>query len=397
MLDLRYHSLQGHPEHLIEGSVLIALASGSVARLSATGSGASRARLLLSSRPRAGRDPDATGLGAAIVGADGVSSPSESQVNLHKRDHDMHQRMQTARELNHRWRTERRWEGIERDYSAGDVVRLRGSLHIESTLAPRGGEALAAAQLTSDIDERDRPFLTGERTPEGFFRIVGGLEVAIDRGRSYAPYADLIWCETSVPDLGDARRFAEAIHDRYPGKLLAYNCSPSFNWRARLDDATIARFQRELGAMGYKFQFITLAGFHVLNLAMFDLARAYRDGGMAAFAAGPGGGARARGQPRAITRSSTSASSAPATSTRWPRQSPPARPRRPHSTVPRSRSSSSGPVPDAARPIPSGRVSCPRPEAIDIPCSTLTPECRHPQSMSKGLQHENQSGRASGR
>jgi isocitrate lyase len=371
----------------------------------------------------------------------------------------MHQRLQAARELSQRWRTDRRWAGIKRDYAAGDVVRLRGSLHIESTLARQGAEkfwrllhtepyvhalgavtgnqalqmvegglkaiylsgwqvaadanlagqmypdqslypcnsapallrsinnafrradqiqhaegcsdrdyfapivadaeagfggplnafeltkalieagaagvhfedqlssekkcghmggkvlvptaqhirtlnaarlaadvmdvptilvartdADSARLLTSDVDERDRPFLTGERTPEGFFGIAGGLDVAIDRGRSYAPYADLIWCETSVPDLEDARRFAEAIHDGYPGKLLAYNCSPSFNWRAKLDDATIARFQRELGAMGYKFQFITLAGFHVLNLSMFDLARAYRDGGMTAFA-----------------------------------------------------------------------------------------------------------------
>ena len=114
--------------------------------------------------------------------------------------------------------------------------------------------------------------------------MTGGLGVAIGRGLSYAPYADLIWCETSEPNLDEARQFAEAIHDRFPGKLLAYNCSPSFNWKAKLDDATIARFQRELGAMGYKFQFITLAGFHVLNLSMFDLARAYRDAGMAAYA-----------------------------------------------------------------------------------------------------------------
>jgi isocitrate lyase len=371
----------------------------------------------------------------------------------------MHNKLPTARELSHRWKAEPRWAGVRRDYSAEDVVRLRGTLHIESTLARRGAEKLwgllhtqpfvpalgavtgnqalqmvdgglkaiylsgwqvaadanlagqmypdqslypcnsapalvrginnafrradqirhaeggegrdyfapivadgeagfggplnafeltkalieagaagvhfedqlsgekkcghmggkvlvptsqhlrtlnaarlaadvmdvptlliartdanSAHLLNSDVDARDRPFLTGERTPEGFFRITGGLEVAIDRGLSYAPYADLLWCETSAPDLGEARRFAEAIHGRFPGKPLAYNCSPSFNWKAKLDDATIARFQRELGAMGYKFQFITLAGFHVLNLAMFDLARAYCDGGMTAFA-----------------------------------------------------------------------------------------------------------------
>jgi isocitrate lyase len=137
--------------------------------------------------------------------------------------------------------------------------------------------------MTSDVDERDHEFLTGERTPEGFFRITGGLDCAIARGRAYAPYADLIWCETSHPDLDEARRFAEGVHRDFPGKLLAYNCSPSFNWKAKLDDATIARFQRELGAMGYKFQFVTLAGFHALNHGMFELARRYRDHGMAAY------------------------------------------------------------------------------------------------------------------
>jgi isocitrate lyase len=144
-------------------------------------------------------------------------------------------------------------------------------------------DANGAFLLTSDVDERDRAFLTGDRTPEGFHRVTGGLEMAIDRGLSYAPYADMIWCETSEPNLAEARRFAEAVLDRYPGKLLAYNCSPSFNWKAKLDDATIAKFQRELGAMGYKFQFITLAGFHALNLSMFELAREYRDAGMAAY------------------------------------------------------------------------------------------------------------------
>jgi isocitrate lyase len=164
------------------------------------------------------------------------------------------------------------------------AARLAADVMDVPTLLIARTDANGARLITSDIDERDQPFLTGERTSEGFFRISGGLEVAIDRGLSYAPYADLLWCETSEPDLGEARRFAQAIHDRYPGKLLAYNCSPSFNWKAKLDDATIARFQRELGAMGYKFQFITLAGFHVLNLAMFDLASAYGQGGMTAFA-----------------------------------------------------------------------------------------------------------------
>ena len=144
-------------------------------------------------------------------------------------------------------------------------------------------DANAAGLLTSDIDERDRPFLTGERTPEGFFRTTPGLDQAIARGLSYAPYADLVWCETSEPNLEEAQRFAESVHSLYPGKLLAYNCSPSFNWKAKLDDATIAKFQRELGAMGYKFQFVTLAGFHALNHGMFTLASAYRDRGMAAY------------------------------------------------------------------------------------------------------------------
>ncbi len=144
-------------------------------------------------------------------------------------------------------------------------------------------DADAASLVTSDVDERDRPFLTGERTSEGFFRTRAGLDQAIARALSYAPYADLLWCETSKPDLAEARRFAEGVHARFPGKLLAYNCSPSFNWKAKLDDATIERFQRELGAMGYKFQFVTLAGFHALNHGMFELARGYRARGMAAY------------------------------------------------------------------------------------------------------------------
>jgi isocitrate lyase len=144
-------------------------------------------------------------------------------------------------------------------------------------------DADSAQLLTSDVDPRDRLFCTGERTPEGFFRIRGGIEAAIARGLAYAPYADLIWCETSHPDLEGARQFAEAIHAKYPEKMLAYNCSPSFNWRKKLDEATIARFQPELARMGYKFQFVTLAGFHALNLSMFELARGYKSTGMAAY------------------------------------------------------------------------------------------------------------------
>ncbi len=144
-------------------------------------------------------------------------------------------------------------------------------------------DANGAFLITSDIDERDREFLTGERTPEGFFRMRGGLDAAIARGLSYAPYADLIWCETSEPNIEEARRFAEAIHAKFPGKLLAYNCSPSFNWKKKLDEATIATFQKQLGEMGYKFQFVTLAGFHSLNHGMFELARGYKDRGMAAY------------------------------------------------------------------------------------------------------------------
>jgi isocitrate lyase len=144
-------------------------------------------------------------------------------------------------------------------------------------------DAQSAHLLTSDIDPRDREFTTGERTPEGFFKIRGGLKSAIARGLAYAPYADLIWCETSEPNLEEARQFAEAIHAKYPGKLLAYNCSPSFNWKKKLDDVTIARFQPELAKMGYKFQFVTLAGFHALNLSMFELARGYQEQGMTAY------------------------------------------------------------------------------------------------------------------
>jgi isocitrate lyase len=165
------------------------------------------------------------------------------------------------------------------------AARLAADVMGVPTLLVARTDADSATLITSDVDERDRRFITDERTPEGFFRIKGGLEAAIDRGVSYAPYADLLWCETSHPDLAEARQFAEAIHSEFPGKLLAYNCSPSFNWKKKLDDTTIARFQRELGAMGYRFQFITLAGFHALNLSMFELALAYRETGMTAYAA----------------------------------------------------------------------------------------------------------------
>ena len=144
-------------------------------------------------------------------------------------------------------------------------------------------DAEAADLVTSDVDDNDRPFLTGERTVEGFFRARNGLDQSIARGLAYAPYADMIWCETGTPDLAYARSFAEAIHKQFPGKMLAYNCSPSFNWKKNLDDATIAKFQRELGAMGYKFQFITLAGFHALNYSMFNLAHGYARSNMTAF------------------------------------------------------------------------------------------------------------------
>jgi isocitrate lyase len=145
-------------------------------------------------------------------------------------------------------------------------------------------DALNATLLTSDIDPYDQPFLTGERTYEGFYVVRNGIEAAIARGLAYAPYADLLWFETSTPDLNEARQFAEAIHKQSPGKLLAYNCSPSFNWKKLLDADTIARFQQELGAMGYKFQFITLAGFHALNYISFQLARGYAETGMTAYA-----------------------------------------------------------------------------------------------------------------
>src|SRR5579883_2741020 len=162
-------------------------------------------------------------------------------------------------------------------------ARLAADVMGVPTLLIARTDANGANLITSDIDPADQRFLTGERTAEGFFRTRGGLDAAIARGLSYAPYCDLIWCETAEPSIEEARRFAEAIHARYPGKLLAYNCSPSFNWRKKLDERTIATLQQELGKMGYKFQFVTLAGFHALNYSMFELALGYRDHGMAAY------------------------------------------------------------------------------------------------------------------
>jgi len=164
------------------------------------------------------------------------------------------------------------------------AARLAADICGVPTILIARTDANSAKLLTGDSDIRDVEFLTGERTGDGFLGFKGGLEAAIARGLIYAPYADMIWCETSEPDMDEARRFAEAIHERFPGKLLAYNCSPSFHWKRKLDDAAIARFQRELGAMGYKFQFVTLAGFHALNFSMFELARHYATDGMAAYA-----------------------------------------------------------------------------------------------------------------
>ncbi len=163
------------------------------------------------------------------------------------------------------------------------AARLAADVMGVPTLIMARTDADSANLLTSDVDPRDREFLTGERTVEGFYRFQGGLKAAIARAIAYAPYADILWCETSRPDLEEAREFAETVHKVYPGKLLAYNCSPSFNWKKNLDDATIASFQHELGRMGYKFQFVTLAGFHALNLAMFELARNYKNAGMTAY------------------------------------------------------------------------------------------------------------------
>ncbi len=163
------------------------------------------------------------------------------------------------------------------------AARLAADVSGVATLIVARTDAEAADLLTSDIDANDQPFCTGQRTVEGFYKTRNGLEQAISRGVAYAPYADLLWCETGKPDLEFARRFAEAVHRKYPGKLLAYNCSPSFNWKKNLDDATIAKFQKELAGYGYKFQFITLAGFHALNYSMFNLAHGYARHQMSAF------------------------------------------------------------------------------------------------------------------
>ena len=162
-------------------------------------------------------------------------------------------------------------------------ARLAADVADVPTVLVARTDALSATLLTSDIDPADEEFLTGERTPEGFFRISTGLDPVIARSLAYAPYADILWFETSTPDMGEAREFAQAIHERYPGKLLAYNCSPSFNWRSHLDDTQIATFQDELGELGYRFQFVTLAGFHALNESMFELARGYHERGMSAY------------------------------------------------------------------------------------------------------------------
>ena len=171
-------------------------------------------------------------------------------------------------------------EQFERTLSA---ARLAADVADVPAILMARTDALSATLLTSDVDERDRPFLTGERTPEGFFRVRDGMDAAIARGLAYAPYADMLWCETSTPDLEEARVFAEAILDRFPDRLLAYNCSPSFNWTKHLDDEEIARFRKELAAMGYRFQFVTLAGFHALNASMFELAHGYAEEGMTAY------------------------------------------------------------------------------------------------------------------
>ena len=163
------------------------------------------------------------------------------------------------------------------------AARLAADVLDVPTLLVARTDALSATLLTSDVDERDRPFCTGERTAEGFFRVEAGLELAIARSLSYAPYADLLWFETSTPDLGEARDFAQTIHERFPGKLLAYNCSPSFNWKRHLDDAEIASFQEDLAVLGYRYQFVTLAGFHALNAAMFELSHGYAGEGMTAY------------------------------------------------------------------------------------------------------------------
>jgi len=164
------------------------------------------------------------------------------------------------------------------------AARFAADLMDVPTVSIARTDANGAFLITADIDSRDKPFLTGERTAEGYFRLRGGIQCAVSRGLAYCPYADMIWCETAEPNLNEAKIFAEGIHQKYPGKFLSYNCSPSFNWSAKLDNSTIAKFQTELAAMGYKFQFVTLAGFHTLNLGMFELAHAYKFEGMSAYA-----------------------------------------------------------------------------------------------------------------
>jgi isocitrate lyase len=164
-----------------------------------------------------------------------------------------------------------------------NAARLAADVMGVTTVIVGRTDANSAGLVTSDVDPRDKPFLTGERTPEGFFCSRAGLDQAIARALAYAPYCDVLWCETSKPNIEEARRFAQAVHARFPGKPLAYNCSPSFNWKANLNDREIAAFQKELGRLGYRFQFVTLAGFHSLNHAMFKLARDYRDNGMTAY------------------------------------------------------------------------------------------------------------------
>jgi isocitrate lyase len=171
-------------------------------------------------------------------------------------------------------------EQFERTLTA---ARLAADVADTPTVLIARTDALSAALLTSDVDDRDRRFLTGERTAEGFFRVRDGMEAAVARGLAYAPFADLLWCETSTPDLEEARVFAEAILDEFPNRMLAYNCSPSFNWQKHLDEEEIGRFRKELAAMGYRFQFVTLAGFHALNASMFELAHGYAEEGMTAY------------------------------------------------------------------------------------------------------------------
>ena len=196
------------------------------------------------------------------------------------------------------------------------AARLAADVCGVPTLLVARTDANGAQLLTSDVDDNDKPFCTGETTIEGFHRIQGGIDIAIARGLAYAPYCDLIWCETSEPNFAEAEKFATAIHAKFPGKLLAYNCSPSFNWKSKLNDEDIASFQYRLGDMGYKFQFVTLAGFHALNLSMFELATAYKRDGMFAYSALQQREFAITGE--AMVQSSTSASSVPATST-WSR------------------------------------------------------------------------------